>query len=404
VGTLQSTSSTLENDVTSLQQSLSLLTSRVTDLENSGGGAFTFPVLNVDPIVQVSAGESLSHAVFAYYASFVSIDNRGGASTSLKLSDASGGNDNYGGFLTWNPGNSDVGVYTVTLSASNESQQTATTTNITVAVAPADMVYLAHSEGGSLATFWMGDPFGWEFGAESDESPRHEVELSPFYIDRYEVSKAFWETIRASASTYGYSSLPSTSSNQKPMSNVDWFESIAWCNLRSEVEGLDIVYFTDSSLTTPYRNAGTAPVIYKDFSANGYRLPTEAEWEYAARGGIDGARYSWGNTDPSSVVMNAFGLFNGTLDVDDPWILPNNYGLMHITGNVAEWVWDYYQSSYYTFSPDTNPSGPTTGSVRGHRGGAYNTASAEDLLASNRSSATPTQGSASRGFRTVREP
>jgi|GEM_PF-2637864 len=130
-------------------------------------------------------------------------------------------------------------------------------------------------------SFQMGDAF--EEGGPS-ELFRHEVTVSAFYMDRYEVTKALWDQVRTWAEGRGYDDLPEGGGKgpSHPVHTVSWFDAIKWANARSQRDGRTPVYYTDAGFTTVYKTGDVTP--HPNWSANGYRLPTEAEWEKAGRG------------------------------------------------------------------------------------------------------------------------
>jgi len=184
--------------------------------------------------------------------------------------------------------------------------------------------------------FQMGDSSG---EGEADESPVHIVYLDAFYIDKYEVTNALYKKfIEATGRrTPGYWTNPSYNQPDQPVVGVDWNDAVAYA-------------------------------IWA-----GKRLPTEAEWEKAARGGLVGKRYPWGN-DISHNDAN-YGGTSGADIWDDSAPVgkfpPNGYGLYDMAGNIWEWVADWYLGNYYSISPQKNPKGPDTGSRRVMRGGAW---------------------------------
>jgi len=204
--------------------------------------------------------------------------------------------------------------------------------------------------------------------------PVHMVNIGAFSIDRYETTYDRWRSVYDWAVANGYSDLSIGRNGSfgigtnMPVTQVNWYDVVKWLNARSEMEGRTPVYYTDTTQTAVYRTGKLdLPEGAVMWSANGYRLPTEAEWEYAARGGLAGARFPWGDDlDPSHANYDR----GGSTSVG---IYPaNGYGLHDMAGNVWEWTWDW-SSSDYVWAPDgiTDPHGPAAGTLRVRRGGSY---------------------------------
>ena len=194
-----------------------------------------------------------------------------------------------------------------------------------------------------------------------------------------------------------------------PMVTVSWYGAVAYCNWRSQQEGMQPCY--DLSTWTC------------DYTKNGYRLPTEAEWEYAARGGLSRQRFAWGDTIAHSQA-NYWSRWSGgkpdypydmssTEGYHPNWsngiypytstvttFFPNSYGLLNMTGNVLEWCNDYHWDYYYNSSPNSNPVGPTNGSYRVYRGGSWGD-NASYCRVAFRGAALPTGRYSDLGFRVV---
>ena len=227
--------------------------------------------------------------------------------------------------------------------------------------------------------FAMGDAFGEDIN--TNEIPLHIISISAFYIDKYEVTKALWDEVKNfnAGNGYSYSNAGEGKATNHPVHTINWFDAVKWCNARSEMEGLTPVYYTDVGLTTVYKTGEVTPLA--NWTANGYRLPTEAEWEKAARGGVMGRRFPWGDiithfhanyyATPNYNIydLNITNGYHPTFNdgSDGVWLFtspvgyfpPNDYDLYDIAGNVLEWCWDWYGRSYYSISPSADPRGPT---------------------------------------------
>lgn len=180
---------------------------------------------------------------------------------------------------------------------------------------------------------------------------------------------------------------PSTNNADFPVGNVSWFDAIAYCNALSRTVGLEEAYVID----------GGNSVRWKGLDALGYRLPTEAEWEYAGRAGTTGDLYN--NVNPTSAV-NAVAWHEGNSgDTFHPvgQKLPNSWGFFDMFGNIFEWCWDWYEENPEGASLD--PVGPVDGEQRVQRGGYYKSLS---FSLSNRSHWEPSNAAFLCGFRPVR--
>ena len=248
-------------------------------------------------------------------------------------------------------------------------------------------------EGGSFA---MGSPDteAWR----SDDETQHSVTLSSFYLSKYELTQGEYQAVMgANPSTFAGDGLP--------VDSISWLDAVAYCNARSEAEGLTPVYAVDGAMVT------------WDRSANGYRLPTEAEWEFACRAGTDtpfntqtsisAEEANYYGHYPYEIEDNYFSQGNlttqpgqyrqTTVAVDS--FLPNGNGLYNMHGNVSEWVWDYYGD--YPTEEQTDPTGPDSGTLRVYRGGGWNDF-AKNMRSAYRATLAPDKSSFNIGLRLAR--
>jgi formylglycine-generating enzyme required for sulfatase activity len=242
-------------------------------------------------------------------------------------------------------------------------------------------------EGG---TFRMGRNLGPYY---DNAKPAHRVTVGSFYMARYEVTQKEWTeimgtTVAQQKERTGSSLEFMGEGDNYPIYAVSWYEAVEYCNRLSIKEGLIPAY------------RGSGDDITCDFNATGYRLPTEAEWEYAARGGNKGFvlwKYSGGNNlDEVAWYWENGGRSTHPVGTKKP----NRLGLYDMTGNVLEWCWDRYKFGY-TRENQMNPAGPSSGAERVLRGDGW-LSMASVIRLGSRGGSRPHQRYITVGFRVVR--
>lgn len=242
-------------------------------------------------------------------------------------------------------------------------------------------------------TFTMGSPTT-EANRYSDET-QHSVTVSSFYMDSTDVTQGQYQTLMKVNPSI-FTSCGTTC----PVEYVTWFDAVLYCNARSRQDGLDTVY-SYTGMTGIYGN-GVSDLagITANLGKNGYRLPTEAQWEYAARGGTTTAYY-WGN-DTSTATVGKYAWYennSGSMTHPVATKLPNAYGLYDMAGNVWKWTNDWYGT--YSTTASTDPTGPSSGTFWVNRGGCWYYA-ATSLRSAARNYGAPGNRYYGSGFRCVR--
>jgi formylglycine-generating enzyme required for sulfatase activity len=234
-------------------------------------------------------------------------------------------------------------------------------------------------------TFTMGSPANE--AERDDDEIQHQVTVSTFYLGKHEVTQKEWQEVMGNN--------PSNfQGDNLPVEQVSWYEAVEYCNKRSQREGLVPAYTIN----------GTD--VSWDRSASGYRLPTEAEWEYACRAGTGGPFSTGNNITPEQANYDGNYPYNNNAKgtyrektVNAGSFAANPWGLYDMHGNVWEWCWDWYGD--YPSGAQTDPVGPAAGADRVRRGGSWNF-DGRYLRSADRGSYAPANRNYYLGFRLAR--
>jgi formylglycine-generating enzyme required for sulfatase activity len=246
-----------------------------------------------------------------------------------------------------------------------------------------DMVWI------SGGTFQMGSASEW---AGTDDHPVHQVTVSSFSISRHEINQAQYEAVM--------DTNPSRFRGpDRPVEQIDWYDAAMFCNRLSEIEGL-AKFYDDEDLRASERP------VRMTWEANGYRLPTEAEWEYACRAGTTSDYYNGNETQevcvPLDPRLDIIGWYCGNAGDETHEVgekAPNGFGLYDMSGNVFEWCNDWWGE--YSADAQTDPTGPPDGTRPVRRGGSWG-AAARFCQSAARGAGSPDGGHDYLGFRPVR--
>ena len=242
-------------------------------------------------------------------------------------------------------------------------------------------------------TFMMGGRDEDE-NAQINEKPVHRITLSPFWMSRTEITQGVFETVM------GKNPSSFAGNKNRPADSVSWYDAVEFCNALSIKAGLKPVYIISKSRKDPQNTNPSDTLkwtITVSANADGFRLPTEAEWEFACRAGTESPYFNGQKADKdySWFEKNAD---DATHDVAKK--KANPAGLFDMTGNVWEWCQDWHDESYYRVSAELNPAGPASGSEKILRGGSWIN-SGENMRSSVRNWSSPAEASNNMGFRVV---
>jgi formylglycine-generating enzyme required for sulfatase activity len=212
-------------------------------------------------------------------------------------------------------------------------------------------------------TFRMGS---YDGEGEQQEHPQHAVRISrPFYLGVYEVTQSEYQAVMGQNPSHfsrtgaGNDKVAGQSTDQLPVESVTWLDAVRFCNALSYREGL-----------RPFYEIYSDNVRVPDWNGTGYRLPTEAEWEYACRADST-TRYCFGE---DANVLDEYAWYtanSGSQTHPIGKMKPNAFGLYDMHGNVWEWCWDGFDADYYERSPANDPRGPERAASRVIRGGSW---------------------------------
>ncbi|MBI4976030.1 MAG: SUMF1/EgtB/PvdO family nonheme iron enzyme [Spirochaetes bacterium] len=272
---------------------------------------------------------------------------------------------------------------------------------ITVSAIPAEtnLIIMVDIPGGS---FVMGSSY------EIIEKPNRTVTVSPFTMAKYETTYNVWKKVADWAMQHGYDFetpgamgghlfKPVSHDDNEPVTAVNWYCAVKWCNAASEMHGLRPCYYTTAQKKDVYRKGAIdiSPACVQ-WNAGGFRLPTEAEWEYACRAGSTN-RYYWGIEVTGDYFWNYANCGGQTHPVGQK--KPNTFGLYDMSGNASEWCFDFFDD--YDIKSIADPKGPPSGEYRIQRGGGIPDQN-NSLRSSARSYTSPLTSMYDTGFRVVR--
>jgi formylglycine-generating enzyme required for sulfatase activity len=272
------------------------------------------------------------------------------------------------------------GTKTAVVSGTDNDGKPAVDTGVPKNQKSTPLIEMVAVSGGTFRMGNPGNPSRRDSSTLDLEWPRHEVTLRDFYIGKYEVTQGQYLEVTGMKPSSHFKNPDDDSADgwmKLPVESISWYDAVIFCNMLSVKEKLKPVYSLNGSVNPddwgepPSRRSLEWETMTMDVKANGYRLPTEAEWEYAARGGAASKGYQYAGSDVAAqVAWYTLPYSRAVVTIHEVGKKqPNEIGLYDMSGNVMEWCWDWLDT--YPADPQDNPIGPSKGLYRVIRGGGW---------------------------------